>query len=276
MVLSLTRAAQESKWRQFDEALDSGRIFDVEVIEFNKGGLLVDAGILGFVPISHLDRSHFEKGEKAEDLIGERLKVRVIEINKSANRLVFSEKEALSSITPAVRLEILGNIKAGTILEGVVSAILPFGLFVEVKDREDRAGVVEGLVHISEISWEKVESPSTYYHIGDKVTVKVLDVDPNSNKLSLSLKALMRNPWDKVAEKYKVGDRLKGKVSKIVTFGAFVTLEPGLEGLLHVSETVGPLKVGEEVEAEVITVEPEKQKLGLSVRKLKELKVTYK
>ena len=276
LVLSLQRAASESKWRAFEEALDSGKIFDVKVIEFNKGGLLVDAGILGFVPISHLDRSHFEKGERAEDLIGRSLKVKVIEINKIANRLVFSEKEALSSMTPQQRLEILGNLKVGKKIDGVVSAILPFGLFVEVKDREDRSGAVEGLVHISEISWEKVESPGTYFRVGDVVKVKVLEVDPGSNKLSLLIKALKDNPWDKVAEKYKVGDRVKGKVSKIVPFGAFIILEPGLEGLIHVSETVGPLKVGEEVETEIITVEPDRQKLGLSIRKLKELKVTYK
>ncbi len=179
-------------------------------------------------------------------------------------------------MTPQQRLEILGNLKVGQVINGVVSAILPFGLFVEVKDSEDRSGAVEGLVHISEISWEKVESPGTYFRIGDVVKVKVLEVDPGSNKLSLSIKALKDNPWDKVAEKYKVGDRVKGKVSKIVPFGAFLILEPGLEGLIHVSETVGPLKVGEEVETEIITVEPIRQKLGLSVRKLKELKVTYK
>ena len=276
LVLSLSRAAQESKWRQFDEALDSGKIFEVSVLEFNKGGLLVDAGILGFVPISHLDRSHFERGERAEDLIGKKLKVRVIEINKYANRLVFSEKEALTTLTPQLRVEILSHLKAGDVLEGSVSAVLPFGLFVEVKDNPERAEVVEGLVHISEISWEKVESPGSYYRIGDKVKVKVLEVEPNNNKLALSIKALAANPWQKVGEKYKVGDRIKGKVSNIVPFGAFVVLEPGLEGLIHVSETVGPLKVGEEVEAQVISVEPERQKLGLSVRKLKELKVTYK
>ncbi len=277
LVLSLSRAVAQSKWRTFEEALESGRLFDVTVVEFNKGGLLVDAaGTLGFVPISHLPRSHFEKGERAEELIGRTLKVKVIEVNRSSNRLVFSEKEALSSMTPKLRSEILGNLKVGDVRQGVVSAILPFGLFVEIKDLASRNAAVEGLVHISEISWEKVENTADYFHIGDVLDVKILEVDPAANKLALSIKALRENPWQKAAGKYKVGERVKGKVSKIVPFGAFVILEPGLEGLIHVSETIGPMSVGEEVEAEIITVEPEKQKLGLSVRKIKELKVTYK
>jgi ribosomal protein S1 len=135
---------------------------------------------------------------------------------------------------------------------------------------------VEGLCHISEISWEKVDDPSLLYKVGQKVKVKVLEVDPAQNKLALSIKALLSNPWQEVAKKYKVGERITGTVSKVVPFGAFVLLEPGLEGLIHVSETIGPLKVGEKVEAEIITVEPDKQKLGLSVRKLKEVMVTYK
>lgn len=276
LVLSLGRATSESLWRKFSEALQSGQIFDVKVTEFNKGGLLVDCGLVGFVPLSHLDRTHFEKGERAEDLIGRTLKVKVIEINRSANRLVFSEKAAVSALTPALREEILSHLKEGDVKEGMVAAVLPFGLFVEIKDKPERPEGVEGLLHISEISWEKVENPADHFRPGDRVTVKVLEVDPAINKLALSLKALKENPWQKVMGKYKEGDRVRGRVTKIVPFGAFVSLEPGLEGLIHVSETTGPLQVGEEVEAEVISVEPEKQKLGLSVRKLKELKVTYK
>jgi len=279
VVLSLKKAASEYRWRELTNIFEEGGTLTVRVTEFNKGGFLVDAGIPGFIPLTHLDKTRVAQVGSPEKLIGQSLEVKIIEMDRGLNRLVFSEKEAKSNMTPKKRLEILSSFKPKDILEGEVSAILPFGIFIELSGPPSlgygEAGV-EGLCHISEISWEKVDDPGTLYKVGQKVKVKVLEVDPAQNKLALSIKALLVNPWQEVAAKYKVGDRITGTVSKVVPFGAFVLLEPGLEGLIHVSETVGPLKVSEKVEAEVIAVEPDKQKLGLSVRKLKEVMVTYK
>jgi ribosomal protein S1 len=269
VVLSLKKAASEYRWRELSEIFEQGGTLAVRVTEFNKGGFLVDAGIPGFIPLTHLDKARVNDSAGPEKLIGQTIDVKIIEMDRALNRLVFSEKEAKSNMTSKKRVEILSSFKPGDHLEGEVSAILPFGIFVELSG-------VEGLCHISEISWEKVDDPSLLYKVGQKVKVKVLEVDPAQNKLALSIKALLSNPWQEVAKKYKVGERITGTVSKVVPFGAFVLLEPGLEGLIHVSETIGPLKVGEKVEAEIITVEPDKQKLGLSVRKLKEVMVTYK
>lgn len=269
VVLSLKKAASEYRWRELSKIFEEGSTLTVRVTEYNKGGFLVDAGIPGFIPLTHLDKARMSQVAGPEKLIGQALDVKIIEMDRALNRLVFSEKEAKSNMTPKKRVEILSAFKRGDVLTGEVSAILPFGIFVELNG-------VEGLCHISEISWEKVDDPGALYKVGQKVKVKVLEVDPGANKLALSIKALLENPWQEAAGKYKVGDRITGTVSKVVPFGAFVLLEPGLEGLIHVSETVGPLKVGEKVEAEVIAVEPEKQKLGLSVRKLKEVLVTYK
>lgn len=269
VVVSLRKAASEYRWRELAGIFEEGGNITVRVTEYNKGGLLVDAGIAGFIPLTHLDKTRVQQVGDPQNLIGQSLEVKIIEMDRTLNRLVLSEKEAKNKMTPKKRIEILSGFKPGDTLEGDVSAILPFGIFVELSG-------VEGLCHISEISWEKVDDPSLLYKVGQKVKVRVLEVDPAQNKLALSIKALLTNPWQEVAGKYKVGDRITGTVSKIVPFGAFVLLEPGLEGLIHVSETVGPLKVGESVEAQIIAVDADKQKLGLSVRKLKEVMVTYK
>lgn len=269
VVLSLKKANSQHRWHELEKIFEDGQTLTVRVTEYNKGGLLADAGIPGFIPLTHLDKNRSLQLEEGGSLVGKDLEVRIIEMDKSLNRLVLSEKEAKNQMTTKKRIEILSGFKVGDSLEGEVSAILPFGIFVEV-------GGVEGLCHISEISWEKVDDPGSLYKVGQKVKVKVLEVNPQENKLALSIKALSSNPWQEVASKFKVGDRVTGSVSKIVPFGAFVLLAPGLEGLIHVSETIGPLKVGESVEAQVISVEPDKQKLGLSVRKLKEVMVTYK
>ena len=269
VVLSLRRAASQSRWRDLEALFKDGQNLEVRITEYNKGGFLVDAGIPGFIPLTHIARSRMTGIKGPEELVGQTILVKIIEMDRTLNRLVLSEKEAQSQMSVQKREEILAGLKVGQEVSGEVSAILPFGIFVEVNG-------VEGLCHISEISWEKIEDPGSLFKVGDKVNLKVLEVDPPQNKLSLSIKSLLENPWRKVMEKYKVGERLTGTVSKIVPFGAFVSLEPGLEGLIHVSETVGPLKVGEKVEAEIISIEPERQKLGLSVRKLREVMMTYK
>ena len=273
IVLSLKRAEKERKWTDADDAFKDGSVIEAVVIEYNKGGLLCDClGLRGFIPLSHLDRVHFandmaksatgsetELKESLKVLSGKTLKVKVIEIDKEKNRFVLSEKDALSSYSSEAREMRLSNIQVNDTIEGIVTGIMPFGVFVDLEG-------VEGLVHISEIAWEKVSHPSHYFKVGETIKVLVLGVDEDTKKLALSVKRLTPNPWETVEEKYPVGAKIKGKVNKIVPFGAFVTIEKGLDGLIHVSETVRPLKEGEEVEAIVTQVDGENQKLALSMR----------
>ncbi len=273
IVLSLKRAEKDRKWRIAEMAYEDGSKLEALVIEYNKGGLLVDCiGLRGFVPLSHLDRVHFTEdlgkyasGSDAElkeilnVLSGKELQVKVIEVDREKNRLVLSEKDAMSTYSPEARQERLEKIKVGDSLEGVVTGIMNFGIFVDLNG-------IEGLVHISEIAWEKVNHPGDYYQVGSPIKVKVLGIDEDSKKLALSVKQLTDNPWETVEEKYPAGTTVTGKVSKIVPFGAFVNLEKGLDGLIHVSETDGPLEVGQKVTAVVTQVDGSNQKLALSVR----------
>lgn len=277
LVLSLKRAEKDRKWSHVEEAYESGAVIEVTVLEYTKGGLLVDClGMRGFVPLSHLDRVHFaedlsntasgnetELKESLQVLAGKTLKVKVIEHDRAKNRLVLSEKEAAATYSEEAREEKLSQITQGDVLEGIVTGVMPFGLFVDLNG-------VEGLVHISEIAWEKVSNPADYYSVGSPIEVKVLGIDERSKKLALSVKQLIANPWEGVEERYPEGTRVKGTVSKIVPFGAFVNLEKGLDGLIHVSEAANPLQVGEDVEAIVTNVDGSKQKLALSTRRLEE------
>lgn len=275
IVLSLRRAEGERKWKDAEEAFENGSVLEAVVIEYNKGGLLCDSlGLRGFIPLSHLDRVHFSEdlakfaaGSEAElkdslkPLSGKTLKVKVIELDREKNRFVLSEKDALSTYSEESKDKKLGKIKEGDILDGVVTGLMPFGVFVDL-------GGIEGLVHISEIAWEKVGHPNQYFSVGQTIKVMVLGVDDKTKKLALSVKRLTPNPWETVEEKYPVGTKVSGRVSKIVPFGAFVTIEKGLDGLIHVSEAESPLKEGDEVEAVVTQVDGKNQKLALSTRQL--------
>lgn len=275
LVLSVRKAEKEKKWKDFADALKTGAALDVKVLEYNKGGLLVDCyGIRGFIPLSHLDKGHFSKDdakfaagseaelkEKLQVLSGKILKVKVIEVDKDKNRLVLSEKDTRGGADDEERRKKLEGIKEKETLAGIVTGIMPFGVFVDVDG-------LDGLVHISEIAWEKVSDPNKYFKVGEKISVLVLGVEKETGKLALSVKRLTPNPWDGVEARYPVGSKAKGVVSKVVPFGAFVNLEKGLDGLIHVSETVGPMEVGEEVEAVVTMVDGSNQKLALSVRQL--------
>jgi len=276
IVLSLRRAERERRWRDIENSNKNGTALEVTVIEYNKGGLLVDCmGLRGFVPLSHLDRVHFSDNnakfasgneaslkESLRFLSGEVLKVKVIEFDKEKNRLVLSEKDAGFAYSDEARKEKLEHVTDGDILGGIVTGIMPFGIFVDLDG-------LEGLVHISEIAWEKVSHPSDYFTVGSKISVKVLGIDEKSGKLALSVKKLTDNPWENVETKYPVGATVKGVVSKVVPFGAFINLEKGLDGLVHVSETEGPLEEGQKVSAVVTLVDGENQKLALSIRQLK-------
>jgi len=273
VVLSLKRAEKDKRWTDAEEALEIGTVLEATIIEYNKGGLLCECiGLRGFIPLSHLDRVHFandvakfaagseaELKESLKVLAGKTLRVKVIELDKEKNRFVLSEKDALSSYSGEARAKRLEEIKPDTEVEGIVTGVMPFGVFVDLDG-------VEGLVHISEIAWEKVGHPADYFKVGQKIEVLVLGIDEGSQKLALSVKRLSPNPWETVAEKYPVGTKVKGVVSKIVPFGAFVTIEKGLDGLVHISEAAEPLKEGDKVKATVIQVDGESQKLALTTK----------
>jgi small subunit ribosomal protein S1 len=277
IVLSFRRCEKDRKWKSVEDAYDNKLTLEITVLEYNKGGLLADClGLRGFVPLSHLDKVHFtndiakfaagseaELKESLKVLSGKTLKVKVIEINKDKNRLVLSEKEAISQISTKDKEKKLANVKKDDILEGVVTGLMPFGIFVDLDG-------LEGLVHISEIAWEKVNHPGSYFKVGEEIKVKVLGVDESSSKLALSVKRLVDNPWDSVQDKYPIGSKTQGTVSKIVPFGAFVSLDKGLEGLVHISEAAGPLKEGQKVEVLVTLIDKENQRIALSIRQLKD------
>ncbi len=262
-ILSLKRAQNERAWREVEEAFKNETVLEAKVVDSNKGGLVVElaSGLRGFVPFSHLNMSNPSNTTDTPPL-GQTLSVRVIEINRALNRLVFSEKLATLLSDPEIK-KFFANLQPEKKMKGTVTSIFPFGVFVELIPG------VEGLVHISEISWQRLEHPSEVVKIGDEVEVTVLSINKEQGKLALSMRSLRGNPWQEVTKKHQVGDTVTGIVTKTVPFGAFVKLPEGVEGLIHVSETTGPLAEGEKVEAVIINLEPEKQKLGLSIKQLK-------
>lgn len=280
LVLSLRKAEKEKGWRDLQKLFETGDPFEVTVIEYNKGGILVEAkGLRGFVPISHLSKAHFAEFNKATaevglrdinkkliDVLGETLKVKIIEVSREQNRIVLSEKELESAKLEKEVREKLKTIKTGAVLEGFVIAILAFGVLVDCDG-------VDGLIHISEVSWEKIADLNDIFKIGGKVKVKVISIDKKEGKLGLSIKELLKNPWEGIAKKYPAGAKVSGRISKVMPFGAFLEVEPGIEGLIHISETAGPLNVGDKVSALIISMEPENRKLALSVRKITESKI---
>ena len=219
-------------------------------------------------------QSDESRDKKANPLIGEKLTVKIIEMDRAKNRLVLSEKEALTKEDREKIETVLKTLTVGEVLDGTVTGVMPFGLFVELmalpgpKGKKLPLNGVEGLVHVSELAWEKVAQPRDLYRVGDKVKVKVLEVDPDLFRIALSIKQTETNPWDGAEERYTAGSIVEGEVIKIVPFGAFVRLEKGLDGLIHVTETTGPLKVGERIKAFVIEVNPTEQRLALSIKKL--------
>jgi small subunit ribosomal protein S1 len=274
-LLSLKRAEKEKTWKDLDNAFKNNSVVEATVLEYNKGGLLTEInGTRGFIPLSHLKRSHFteeisdfsggsenELKSALKVLSGKKLMVKVIELDKAKNRLVLSEKDATQEYSEEERSKKLQSVKAGDVLNGIVTGIMQFGIFVDLDG-------LEGLVHISEIAWEKVSNPGDYYSVGSPIKVLVLGIDDTSKKLALSVKRLSNNPWEGVEERYKAGQKVNGKVSKVVPFGAFISLESGLEGLVHVSEMKDKLNIGDEVEAVVTNVDGAGQKLALSTKQL--------
>lgn len=269
ILISLKKAAVDSKWEYFEDAMTNQTILEVKGIEVNKGGLIVECGTMrGFVPSSQFGKQYMGK---IKNLKGKSLSVLPIEVDKEKNRLIFSERHVSEAKELAQRDEALESVQAGTNYEGVVSGVMPFGLFVTVEvpvaGKEGEFGHVEGLIHISEISWEKVNNPKDYHKVGDRVQVKVLGIDEKTGKLNLSLKQMSDDPWQKIEESYSVGTTFTGTVSRVEPFGVFVNVEPGVDGLIHASKLTPDqtFKKGEEVTVSVESVEPKQRRMSLSV-----------
>jgi small subunit ribosomal protein S1 len=272
ILLSLKQTLLNRRWDYFDDLMKSGQAVSVKGLEVNKGGIIVKvAGVRGFVPSSQFGRQYLGK---LDSLQNKSFDAKVIEVNRKNNRLIFSEKAVSEQAALEHQSDALKKVKPGDVLEGVVSGIMPFGVFVRA-DVSNGAKVkdlfLEGLVHISEISWEKVDNPAHYYKVGDQLKVKVIGVDIKSARLHLSVKQLLPDPWLKLVEKYPEGKKVKGKITRLAAFGAFVNLAPGVDGLIHISKipSDSEFKVDQTIECFVEKVDAEHRRMSLSLALIK-------
>ncbi len=278
ILLSLRQAANQQKWDFFYEAMKNNDTLEVKGIETNKGGLIVTvSGIRGFIPSSQFGKNYLGKLHRLKGAI---IKVKTIEVEHEKNRLIFSEKYVSEEKELAQKNAAMEKVKTGDIYDGVVSGVMPFGLFITAEvpiNDKNEIGLVEGLVHISEISWEKVTHPSNYFRLGDKVQVKVLDSDPENEKLNLSIKQLTADPWLTIDERYPIGAVVTGLVSRVEQFGVFVNVESGVDGLIHNSKLDSDKKLqkGEKISVNVESIDKENKRMSLTLI-TNELPINYK
>ena len=272
LVLSVSQARQNEDWNKAEVLLESEENSVGEVMAANKGGLIIPFGHLrGFIPASHVTDlprgiSDDDRLTYLQNMVGTEIAFKVIEVNRKRRRLVFSQRHAERESRNARKDELLGNLEEGHVVDGVVSGLCDFGAFVDL-------GGADGLIHISELAWHRVRNPSEVVNIGDEVTVHILHLDREGKRIGLSLKRLQDNPWAVVEDRYHIGQLVEGVVSRVEDFGAFVSLDPGIEALLHISQmatdqTVHPRRIvyeGETILSRIISIEAEKQRLGLSL-----------
>ncbi len=276
--LSLKRARMEQSWRDAEQWMAEDRVIEAPVIDFNKGGLIVEVGVRGFVPISQISELRgLAKGPDSGDspqvaerlaaMRGRTLKLKIIELNRARNRLILSERLAMQEERAGRKEALLHELEPGQIRTGRVTSLAAFGAFVDL-------GGADGLVHISQISYSRVSHPSEVLKVGDEVKVYVLSIDPQTKKIALSLKKAQPDPWTLVEERYQVGDVVEGTITKLAKFGAFARIDDGIEGLIHLSELAdGPVEKpqdvvseGQEVKLRVIAINSQRRRLGLSLR----------
>ena len=264
LILSKKRAEYERAWIQVEEKFKAGEVVTGEVIEVVKGGLILDIGLRGFLPASLVD---LRRVKDLDMYLGTEIEARVIEMDRNRNNVVLSRRVLLEEGRKNERAEILSKLAKGMRLKGTVSSIVDFGAFVDL-------GGIDGLVHISELSWNHVNHPSEVVKVGDEVEVEVLDVDLQRERISLGLKQTTEDPWLKLVESYPVGSIVDGKVTKIVPFGAFIELGSNVEGLVHISEMAAKhidtpaqvVKVGQEVKVKVMEINPDRRRISLSMK----------
>jgi len=277
LLLSIDRAREETGWRTLEKALESGEVISGEVTTFNRGGLIVDIqGVQAFVPVSQVASMERTIASSAEDsplakLVGTKLSFKVLELNRKRNRVILSERAALQEWRDQQKAKLLAELQEGEVRKGRITGISGFGAFVDL-------GGADGLIHISELSWTPVASPEEVVKVGEDVDVYVLKVDRENKKIGLSLRRLRAEPWDNFVETAILGDVVKGVVTRLTPFGAFVRLESGVEGLIHISELADRpirhpkevVKEGEEVKVKILRIERDRRRLGLTLRQMEE------
>ena len=269
VLLSLRKAVKDKGWDDIAAKMENGDIVEISPFDANRGGLLVEyEGIRGFLPVSQLSAEHYPRVSSADkdeilqrlnSLVGKSIKVRILDADKKANKLIFSEKEAVKDGLA----ERFDKLKIGDVVKGVATGVVDFGAFVNVDG-------IEGLIHISEISWERVNNPSDYVKVGQPVDAKIIAID--KERLSLSMKQLSEDPWLSEIDKFKVGDKIEGTVTRITPFGAFVQISPAIEALVHISELgegsdINPENIftlNERKNFKVLDIDKDNRKISLS------------
>jgi len=281
IVLSLSRAHSQRDWRRAQELFDSEAIFEERVSGCNKGGVIVNIGRLrGFVPASQLTPGTYENSKLAagkdddhrwEHLIGDTLKLKVIELDRNRNRLILSEKAAAREWRQSARDKLLSQLRVGSVCKGVITTLCDFGAFVDL-------GGADGLIHLSELSWGRVEHPRDVVEEGQEVEVYVLDIDQEKQRIGLSLRRLLSEPWEEVVKTLSIGQVVEGVITKIVPFGAFAQIGDHVEGLIHISELADGrvnhphevVKEGDVVPLKIIRIDAERRRVGLSLKQARE------
>jgi small subunit ribosomal protein S1 len=274
-VLSLRRARHARRWQEMAEKQKRGDVIEASVVEANRGGVVVDLGVRGFVPLSQLsslgalDRPAEGEGapQAVRALVGKALTLKVIEVDERRNRLILSEKAATQELRRQRKARAAAQLNVGDVLDGTVTHVTGFGLFVDV-------GIADGLVHRSEITWDKSVNPMTVNQIGDRVKVVVTAIDPDKERISLSMKQLANDPWTRVGADFAEGGEYDAEITRLMPFGAFARIGDGLEGLIHVSELAAQrvaepadaVQVGDHVRVKIVGVDPERRRLSLSIR----------
>src|SRR4051794_9276684 len=266
LIMSKKRARFEKAWRRIEGAAESGEPVHGSVIEVVKGGLIIDLGVRGFLPASLVD---IRRVQNLDEFLGQTIECKVIELNRSRNNVVLSRRAVLEEERKEVRQQILDRLQPGQVVEGAISNIVDFGAFVDLDG-------IDGLIHISELSWSHVNHPSEILSIGDVVPVKVLDIDRDRQRISLGLKQTQEDPWQRVVDTYNISDELEGTVTKVVAFGAFVEILDGVEGLVHISELAqhhveNPREIiqpGDQVRVKILEIDSDRRRLSLSIKRV--------
>jgi small subunit ribosomal protein S1 len=274
-VLSLRRARRARRWQELAEMQKSGEVIDAPVIEANRGGVVVDVGVRGFVPLSQLaslgalerPTESVAVPEAVRALVGMDLRLKVIEVDEKRDRLILSEKAARQELRRQRKAQAAAQLNVGDVLDGTVTHVTGFGLFVDV-------GIADGLVHRSEITWDKGVNPLTVHQVGDHVRVVLTAIDPEKERISLSIKQLADDPWTRVGSEFVAGGVYDAEITRLMAFGAFARIGDGLEGLIHVSELAAhrvaepadAVRTGDHVRVKIVGIEPERRRLSLSIR----------
>ncbi|MFZ2488547.1 MAG: S1 RNA-binding domain-containing protein [Anaerolineae bacterium] len=277
IVLSMSRAQQERDWREAETLLESGEVFESAVIGFNRGGVICRVGkVRGFIPASQLVTKGDTKGDTNEEnryasMVGKTLWLKVVELDRKRNRLILSERLAMRERRRSRKDELLSELKKGDVRKGRISSLAKFGAFVDL-------GGADGLIHLSELSWSRVNHPNEVIQVGDEVEVYVLNVDRDRKRIGLSLRRLEPEPWSVVHDRYAVGQLVEGVITKLASFGAFARVDGTLEGLIHISELANHrvthprevVKEGDTLNLRVIRIDPGRRRMGLSLKRASE------